>query len=89
MKLLVLCALAFVAAAAHAASTPPSPAVPIVDAGNVGRYLQVARGYESCVLRCEDRYRACMSAAETDNAQRSCRLDQNLCESDCGRFGTR
>lgn len=91
MKILALSALLFLAAATagDAASTPPSQTAPHVDAENLSRYLQIARGYETCVLRCEDRYRACLSSAETDDARRSCRLDRSLCEADCGRFGSR
>ncbi len=91
MKLLALSVLVSLALAtgAYALSTPAQETGARTDANAVLRYLQVARGYESCVLRCETRYEACISSAQSDSARRSCRLDQSLCESDCGRFGSR
>ena len=91
MRLLAFSALVFLAlvTGAQALSTPAQETGPKTDAAAVLRFLQVARGYETCVLRCESRYEACVSNARSDTARRSCRLDQSLCESDCGRFGSR
>jgi hypothetical protein len=92
MKILALSVLTCLAIAsvAHATASPVYQSTPDkTDARAVLRFLQVARGYETCVLRCEDRYQACLSAATSDDDRRSCRLDHALCESDCGRFGSR
>lgn len=91
MKILVLSLLAvlFVAGAAHAAAAPAAQTPSHADARAVLQFLEVARGYGTCVLRCEDRYKACVATASSDEARRSCRLDWNLCEADCGRFGSR
>ncbi len=91
MKMFVMSVLlAFVAVTgARASTTPFNPAPSAADAHAVLRYLRVARDYNTCIVKCENRYNACMAGAKTESATRSCQLDRSLCEGDCSRFGTR
>jgi hypothetical protein len=91
MKMFVISLLLAVVAVtgARASTTPFSPAPPAVDAQALLRYLRVARDYNTCIVKCADRYNACMAGATTDSARRSCQLDRSLCEGDCSRFGAR
>jgi hypothetical protein len=88
MKIIGLCLAALLGAAtvARANTAPVSRRAPAAEAHAVLRDMLLARGYGDCVFRCEARYRACMSVATTADAERSCRLDRNVCESDCTSY---